>query len=114
MVTGGDSSTSTRAYPGARRRRRAVLPATVVASNFGAFTITGASVGPALLMVQSSATDPGVQNSNSVTAAPGQTVRLLCDDPLARIDVPHFVSTQGYRMAASGVEGEALVFEVTL
>ena len=47
-------------------------------------------------------------------AAPGQTVRLLCDDPLAKIDVPHFVSTQGYRLAASSVEGAALVFEVTL
>jgi uncharacterized protein (TIGR03437 family) len=53
------------------------MPATVVASNFGAFTITGASVGQALLMVQSSATDSGVQNSNSVTAAPGQTVTLI-------------------------------------
>lgn len=29
-------------------------------------------------------------------AGPGRTVRLLSDDPMARIDVPHFLDTKGY------------------
>jgi tRNA 2-thiouridine synthesizing protein A len=45
-------------------------------------------------------------------AAPGQTVRLLADDPLARIDVPHFVSAEGHILAASAVDGATLVFDV--
>jgi len=46
-------------------------------------------------------------------AAPGQVVRLLADDPLARIDVPHFVSGEGFRLLSSTREGAILVFEVT-
>jgi tRNA 2-thiouridine synthesizing protein A len=42
----------------------------------------------------------------------GQVVRLLTDDPLARIDVPHFARTQGHRLISSRVEGEILVFEL--
>ena len=45
-------------------------------------------------------------------AAPGQTVRLLADDPLARIDVPHFVSTEGHTLASNTTDGTTLVFEV--
>ena len=44
------------------------------------------------------------------SAAPGQRVRLLADDPLARIDVPHFLSGKGYRLVESSVEGEVLSF----
>lgn len=44
-------------------------------------------------------------------ATPGQIVRLLADDPMARIDVPHFCATEGYRLVQSGVEGESLTFE---
>jgi tRNA 2-thiouridine synthesizing protein A len=46
-------------------------------------------------------------------AAPGQIVRLLADDPLAGIDVPHFAQTEGFRLISRGEEGGALVFEVT-
>jgi len=46
-------------------------------------------------------------------AEPGQIVRLLADDPLARIDVPHFVRTEGFRLLSSGDEDGSLVFEVT-
>lgn len=46
-------------------------------------------------------------------AAEGQVVRLLADDPLAKIDVPHFVSTEGFRLLASAQEGSTLVFEVS-
>ena len=45
-------------------------------------------------------------------AAEGQVVRLMADDPLAKIDVPHFVQTEGFRLLSSGQEGRTLVFEV--
>jgi len=43
-------------------------------------------------------------------AAPGQRVRLLADDPLARIDVPHFLAAKGYRLIESEDDGAALSF----
>ncbi len=43
-------------------------------------------------------------------AEPGQTVRLIADDPLARIDVPHFLAAKGYRMIASSDEAGVLSF----
>jgi tRNA 2-thiouridine synthesizing protein A len=46
-------------------------------------------------------------------AADGQVVRLLADDPLAKIDVPHFAQTEGFRVLSSRQEGRTLVFEVT-
>jgi len=46
-------------------------------------------------------------------AAPGQVVRLLADDPMARIDVPHFVAQEGLRLLSSGMEGAAMTFEVS-
>lgn len=45
-------------------------------------------------------------------AADGQVVRLLADDPLARIDVPHFAQTEGFRLVSRAQDGEMLVFEV--
>lgn len=45
-------------------------------------------------------------------AAEGQVVRLLADDPLAKIDVPHFAQTEGFRLISSTQEGRTLVFEV--
>ena len=46
-------------------------------------------------------------------AAEGQVVRLLADDPLAGIDVPHFAHAEGFRLLSSGQDGATLVFEVT-
>jgi tRNA 2-thiouridine synthesizing protein A len=46
-------------------------------------------------------------------AAERQVVRLLADDPLARIDVPHFAQTEGFRLVSSAEDGPTLVFEVT-
>jgi tRNA 2-thiouridine synthesizing protein A len=43
-------------------------------------------------------------------AAPGQRVRLIADDPLARIDVPHFLAAKGYVLLDSGAEGGTLSF----
>ena len=45
-------------------------------------------------------------------AAAGQLVRLIADDPLARIDVPHFVRSEGFQLLASFSEDGAAVFEV--
>lgn len=45
-------------------------------------------------------------------AGEGQVVRLLADDPLAKIDVPHFARTEGFRLLSSAQEGRTLVFEV--
>ena len=45
-------------------------------------------------------------------AAAGQVVRLLADDPLARIDVPHFVRAEGFVLLSSAADGPVLVFEV--
>lgn len=45
-------------------------------------------------------------------ALPGDVVRLLADDPMARIDVPHFARTEGYELLSSDADGETLVFEV--
>ena len=39
-------------------------------------------------------------------AAPGEVVRLLADDPLARVDVPHFAGQVGCELLeVSAVEG---------
>jgi tRNA 2-thiouridine synthesizing protein A len=45
-------------------------------------------------------------------AAIGQVVRLIADDPLARIDVPHFTASNGYRLVSSTFEGAMLTFDV--
>lgn len=45
-------------------------------------------------------------------AAPGQRIRLLADDPLARIDVPHFLSGHGARLVESSAEDGVLSFLV--
>ncbi len=45
-------------------------------------------------------------------ALPGQRVKLLADDPLAKIDVPHFLSGHGGRLVESSTEGGVLSFLV--
>ncbi len=45
-------------------------------------------------------------------AAAGQKVRLLADDPMARIDVPHFLTQTGHRLLESGATGGELSFLV--
>ena len=44
--------------------------------------------------------------------APGGRARLLADDPMARIDVPHFAAGKGYVVIESAAEGESLSFLV--
>jgi tRNA 2-thiouridine synthesizing protein A len=45
-------------------------------------------------------------------AAPGESVRLLADDPMARIDVPHFAAENGHELLASDTEAGWLSFTV--
>lgn len=42
----------------------------------------------------------------------GQRVRLLADDPMARVDVPHLTAETGDLMVESGAEGKTLSFLV--
>ncbi len=46
------------------------------------------------------------------TAGPGGRVRLLADDPMARIDVPHFAREKGYALVENTVVSGWLVFVV--
>lgn len=46
------------------------------------------------------------------TAGPGARVRLLADDPLAGIDVPHLVAAKGWRLLQSDRDGDTLGFLV--
>ena len=43
---------------------------------------------------------------------PGETVRLLADDPMARIDVPHFAAAGGHEVVATEDQGSAVLFVV--
>lgn len=45
-------------------------------------------------------------------AGAGVAVRLLADDPLARIDVPHFASQIGAQIAERGEDGATLIFVI--
>jgi tRNA 2-thiouridine synthesizing protein A len=42
----------------------------------------------------------------------GQVVRLVADDPMADIDVPHFCAEGGHRLVGQAVEGRSSVFFV--
>ncbi len=47
------------------------------------------------------------------TAAPGEaTVAVLADDPLARIDIPHFARTNGLEVLEASTDGAATRFVV--
>jgi tRNA 2-thiouridine synthesizing protein A len=46
------------------------------------------------------------------SAAPGQRVRLLADDPMARIDVPYFVADAGHLLVETTADGSELQFLV--
>jgi len=45
--------------------------------------------------------------------APGRVVRLLADDPMARIDVPHFAADHQCRVLGVTEESGVLIFDVT-
>jgi len=56
---------------------------------------------------------PTLRLRRALEAAPaGARVRLLADDPLARIDVPHFAAEAGFTLAERGEDGGVLSFVV--
>ncbi len=42
----------------------------------------------------------------------GDTVELVADDPMAKIDVPHFAAGAGHELSATTTEGSVLRFWV--
>ena len=46
-------------------------------------------------------------------AVPGASIELIADDPMARIDVPHFVAQSGDVLDGIEEDGAALRFRVT-
>lgn len=44
--------------------------------------------------------------------APGARLRLWADDPMARIDVPHFCAGAGHRLIETVEDGAATIFVV--
>ncbi|HUZ11484.1 MAG TPA: sulfurtransferase TusA family protein [Caulobacteraceae bacterium] len=46
------------------------------------------------------------------TAPAGTPIRLIADDPMARIDVPHFLAEVGARLVSLGDEAGKLSFLV--
>jgi tRNA 2-thiouridine synthesizing protein A len=56
---------------------------------------------------------PTLRLLRALEAAPaGVRVRLLADDPLARIDVPHFAAEAGFAVLEAGEDAGALTFLV--
>jgi tRNA 2-thiouridine synthesizing protein A len=45
-------------------------------------------------------------------AQAGTRIRLLADDPLARIDVPHFLNSNGHQLESIEETGRTLIFLV--
>lgn len=57
---------------------------------------------------------PTLRLRRALEQAPaGARVRLLADDPLARIDVPHFAAQAGARVLEQGQSGNALTFLIS-
>ena len=42
--------------------------------------------------------------------APGEVIRVLADDPAARIDFPHFCAEQGHELVGQSATGAVLTF----
>jgi tRNA 2-thiouridine synthesizing protein A len=56
---------------------------------------------------------PTLRLRRALEAAPaGARVRLLADDPLARIDVPHFAGEAGFEVLERSEDGATLSFLV--
>lgn len=54
---------------------------------------------------------PTLRLRRAAESAPtGATIRLLADDPLARIDVPHFAAEAGLEILERGEDGRTFSF----
>jgi tRNA 2-thiouridine synthesizing protein A len=57
---------------------------------------------------------PTLRLQTALRALPaGAEVRLLADDPMARIDVPHFAGQNGHVVVSAKAEGPVLTFVVS-
>lgn len=55
---------------------------------------------------------PTLRLRRALEGAPGRVVRLLADDPMARIDVPHFVREAGAELVEATEAAGVLTFRV--
>jgi tRNA 2-thiouridine synthesizing protein A len=55
---------------------------------------------------------PTLRLRRALEAAAGQVVRLIADDPMARIDVPHFVREAGAELLEATEAAGVLTFRV--
>ena len=55
---------------------------------------------------------PTLRLRRALEAAGGQVVRLIADDPMARIDVPHFVREAGAELLEASEAAGVLTFRV--
>ena len=55
---------------------------------------------------------PTLRLRRALEAAGGQVVRLIADDPMARIDVPHFVREAGAELLETSEVAGVLTFRV--
>jgi tRNA 2-thiouridine synthesizing protein A len=55
---------------------------------------------------------PTLRLRRALEVAGGRVVRLLADDPMARIDVPHFVREAGAQLVEATESGGVLTFRV--
>jgi len=55
---------------------------------------------------------PTLRLRRALEAAGGQVVRLIADDPMARIDVPHFVREAGADLLEASEAAGVLTFRV--
>jgi tRNA 2-thiouridine synthesizing protein A len=55
---------------------------------------------------------PTLRLQKALQASPSHAIRLLADDPMARIDVPHFLAAKGYPAAEIASEGSWTVFVI--
>jgi len=56
---------------------------------------------------------PTLRLRRALEAAPeGAVVRLLADDPMARVDAPHFCSEAGHELLALDTDGAVMSFTV--
>ncbi|MEL6233507.1 MAG: sulfurtransferase TusA family protein [Pseudomonadota bacterium] len=44
--------------------------------------------------------------------APGQTVRILADDPMAQIDIPHFCTETGHVLIEASPRADGICFKL--
>jgi len=56
---------------------------------------------------------PSLRLRRALEHAPdGAVIRLLADDPLARIDIPHLLAGLGYPLLEQATDGSVLTFTV--